>query len=113
MKQLKINLNDEKMKRESINSKYLNLKEEMQQQTKEINKLKAELDDKKRTIKKYQTQSLQGSSLFGGSSSFISAGGHSFINKKVDINKQLFSNKLFNNDAPKRLPKIKENEENK
>ena len=58
MKQLKINLNDEKMKRETIKSKYLNLKEEMQQQTKEIIKLKAELDDKKKTIKKYQTQSL-------------------------------------------------------
>jgi len=54
IKQLKLNLRDEKVKSESINSKYLNAKEEMTSLSQLIEKSKAEIEKKDKLVKMLQ-----------------------------------------------------------
>jgi len=54
IKQLKLNLKDEKVKSESINSKYLNAKEEMTSLSQLIEKSKAEIEKKDKLVKMLQ-----------------------------------------------------------
>ena len=51
IKELKINLKDEKLKNESNNSMFLNLKEEKQQIKKKMDGLKADIEKKDKLIK--------------------------------------------------------------